>query len=226
MRRPRNGQPSAPEHASKLSVQNRLLMLLQWLVHYPTYEELAIQLGIAAATVGKELYHSMSVTINALAGEIQWPSPAERSQLALLWPHTSGAFAAIDTTSHRRCKPTANQTAYYNGHHRMHELKSQMIILPNGYVCHAAIGYQVAVADTTIYRSSGISAFLGQNDMILGDKGFQGFGGRLIAIKAVQSEHHSRPRHGNVARPRSNRASVWIAQISMVHHWPAPTTSE
>jgi len=55
----------------------------------------------------------------------------------------------------------------------MHELKSQMIILPNGYVCHAAIGYQVAVADTTIYRSSGISAFLGQNDMILGDKGFK-----------------------------------------------------
>jgi len=93
----RDGQPNAPEHASKLSVQNRLLMLLQWLVHYPTYEELAIQFGIAASTVGKELYHSMSVTINALAGEIQWPSPAERSQLALLWPHTSGAFAAIDT---------------------------------------------------------------------------------------------------------------------------------
>lgn len=64
----------------------------------------------------------------------------------------------IDGTVRPICRPTNNQRDYYNGHKRVHSLKYQAIMFPDGIIGHISGPFDGRRHDASIYALSGIDA--------------------------------------------------------------------
>lgn len=62
----------------------------------------------------------------------------------------------IDCTIRRLCRPTWYQRVAYNGHKKIHALKYQAVMLPNGIVGHLNGPYEGRRADPGMLRDSGL----------------------------------------------------------------------
>ncbi|KAJ8912366.1 hypothetical protein NQ315_014733 [Exocentrus adspersus] len=106
--------------------------------------------------------------------------------------HIKGApmnnlWAFIDGTVRPICRPTVNQRAYYSGHKRVHCVKYQSLLCPDGIIVSLKCAYPGARHDAGIFRESGlyeeleeITVFPNRRYVIYGD---QGYGLRELLIR-------------------------------------------
>ncbi|XP_049523923.1 uncharacterized protein LOC125945714 [Dermacentor silvarum] len=86
-------------------------------------------------------------------------------------------WAFIDGTARAICRPKRNQQAYFSGHKRVHCVKYQSLMCPNGIVCQLDGHYPGRRHDAGILRDSGLYAKLerlvnGQDFVIYGDPAY------------------------------------------------------
>ncbi|EGG04849.1 uncharacterized protein MELLADRAFT_72295 [Melampsora larici-populina 98AG31] len=87
----------------------------------------------------------------------------------------------LDGTVWRMARPKYNQRAFYNGHKRVHSLKYQAAVTPDGITANLTEAYIGSRHDTAILRMSGLSEVLernakgfdGRQMMLYGDQGYQ-----------------------------------------------------
>ena len=65
-------------------------------------------------------------------------------------------FGFIDGTVHRITRPKNNQRVVYNGHKRVHGLKFQSIVVPNGLIANLNGPFEGRRHDSTMLRESGV----------------------------------------------------------------------
>ncbi|XP_077500915.1 uncharacterized protein LOC144111478 isoform X1 [Amblyomma americanum] len=86
-------------------------------------------------------------------------------------------WAFIDGTARPICRPKRNQRAYFSGHKRVHCVKYQSLMCPNGIVCQLDGAYPGRRHDAGILRDSNLYGKLerlvgGRNYVIYGDPAY------------------------------------------------------
>lgn len=93
----------------------------------------------------------------------------------------------IDGTARAICRPTVNQQLYYSGHKKMHCVKYQSVLCPDGIIISLKGAYEGRRHDAGMFRDSGLYEELEQN-MIFPDKQFllygdEGYGLRELLMR-------------------------------------------
>lgn len=65
-------------------------------------------------------------------------------------------FGFVDGTVRPICRPTHHQRICYNGHKRIHALKFQSVVIPNGLIAHLYGPVEGRRHDSAILRMSGL----------------------------------------------------------------------
>ncbi|XP_077506971.1 uncharacterized protein LOC144116141 [Amblyomma americanum] len=96
--------------------------------------------------------------------------------------HKKGAplkncWAFIDGTARPICRPSRNQNVYFSGHKRVHALKYQSVMCPNGIICQLDGSYPGSKHDAGNFGNSQAYAKLeklvqGRNYVIYGDPAY------------------------------------------------------
>ncbi|KAJ8914165.1 hypothetical protein NQ315_016244 [Exocentrus adspersus] len=125
--------------------------------------------------------------------------------------HLKGApmdnvWGFIDGTIRPICRPTINQRQYYSGHKRVHCVKYQSLLCPDGIVVSLKGAYPGARHDAGMFRESGLyeeleefAVFGNRNYVIYGD---QGYGLRQLLIRPFTQHEVA----NNVNRQHFNNA--------------------
>ncbi|CAN7991588.1 unnamed protein product [Ixodes pacificus] len=105
----------------------------------------------------------------------EWLTPARMLEFASAVHNKGGplpnCWGFIDGTARPICRPKRNQKAYFSGHKRMHVVKYQSIMCPNGIVCQLDGPYPGRRHDAGILRDSGLYSKLerlvGNQDLVI-----------------------------------------------------------
>lgn len=105
------------KQTSRLTIEDKLLLTLTYVRHYPTFQQLGPQFGISESYAHKlyARYRGMLVNILRLPGH-----------QALLNPKMTAIL--IDVTEQPIERPTRRQRLYYSGKKRRHTMKAQLLV--------------------------------------------------------------------------------------------------
>ena len=104
---------------------------------------------------------------------IDWPAMSRATTAKGSPLHNCVGF--LDGTVQPICRPTRNQRMVYNGHKRLHAIKFQSLILPNGIIGHMYGPMSGRRHDVALLEGSGLIPLFtarAPNYTIYGDKGY------------------------------------------------------
>ena len=197
--RPRNvrlNHPPMPPgffNRTKLTLVNRLLVVIIWLRQYPTLFLLSEMFHVSVTTICDEIHHVLPILRFHLQHEIQWFAPEEIDRQRGFWPEIPNAVGALDCTIHRIERPTENQGRYYRGDKRCHFVNTLCICDTEGRIRHIEAGYSGHWNDTVVYYFSRVAngeLQLPANTFLLADGGFPAQHPLLVPYQANQVLHN------------------------------------
>lgn len=105
------------KQVSRLTVEDKLLLTLTYVRHYPTFQQLGRQFGISESYAHKlyERYRDLLVRLLRVSGH-----------KAGLMPGLQALF--LDVTEQPIERPTRHQRAYYSGKKKRHTIKTQLLV--------------------------------------------------------------------------------------------------
>lgn len=211
--RPNVPGPSGEERACKLTVQNRLLMTVKFLVAGGSCADLGSQFGLSPAAVSEELRHVIFAIVAGLNYEIRWPSAEQQQTLrGLLGPRFANAIGTLDGTYTQSFRRAGD----YSGHRHMFMRHHQVAADCFGYVIHVVAGGVGSRHDSYHYRRSDVGRRLeADNSDLLVDSGYIGLGAHLIppATASSHPDADERERFNLEHTSRRSRIEQFIGRI-------------
>lgn len=118
---PRNAPLFSRRKKTMLETRSRLLLVLQWLRHYPKYSILQQQYQVSKSYITRDIKHIIPILYIKI-NLIKWPTE---------WK-SSGRFdthGSLDGTPHYRWRVHPGQAYYYRGDKHAHMLSAQVKII-------------------------------------------------------------------------------------------------
>lgn len=155
----------------KVSGEECLMVLLRRLAYPARYCDLANLFGRSASAISSIFNHALDHVHDKFKHllEFDW----ERLDAAFLEEmcalnRAKGSIlddcvGFIDGTVRPMCRPSRNQKLFYNGHKRVHSIKFQNIVFPDGIVVYMDGPYSGNRHDAGLLRDSGLEAILEAN---------------------------------------------------------------
>lgn len=135
----------------KITEQNRLLILIHWMAHHQSYDEVGEKFGVSEGTVKNIIYFMIPVVLVATAGSVSWDS-IEQNGSAL----GENIGAAIDCSHMLLEKPAISQGIFYRRDVKDHSEVLQMVVTLTGKIVHAAAGFPGSFNDRRVLQVSGL----------------------------------------------------------------------
>jgi hypothetical protein len=149
----------------KLTIEEQVLMTLQYLREYRTQYHIGIDWGVSESTVCRTIQKVENILIRSRAFSL----PGKKE---LLKREKEERVMIMDVTESPIEKPKENQKSFYSGKQGEHTLKTQVIIdLKNLKIICLATG-KGRVHDFQLFKDSGVK--VGNVIKMIADKGYQG----------------------------------------------------
>jgi hypothetical protein len=150
---------------SKLSIEDQILMTLEYLREYPTFFHLGIKWGISESNayrivVKLEKYLIRSGLFNLPGKKMLYRSESEIETVA------------VDVSEHEIERPKKKQKSYYSGKQKCHTMKLQLIANQKSLEIICIACGKGKIHDFKIFKKSKIK--IKKDINCLGDKGYQG----------------------------------------------------
>ena len=150
---------------AKLSLEDQILVTLQYWREYRTYFHIANDWEVSESTICRTVKKVENVLIKS-----------EKFRLAgkkSLWQEQPPALIAIDVTEAKVERPKHHQKHFYSGKKKHHALKAQLVVdLSNLKIICTAYG-KGKQHDFSLFKVSGVRFH--EQTQGLADKGYQGF---------------------------------------------------
>lgn len=154
----RGGQP-------KLTVEDQLLVVLEYWREYRTQFHIASSWGMSESAVCR-LIHKVE-TLLMDSGKFRLPGKKQLYQNAQTWQ-----VIAVDVTEREIERPKKKQRSYYSGKQKQHTIKAEVVAnLDNGLIICTAFG-KGRVHDFCLFKLHRLPLLPEQ--LCLADKGYQG----------------------------------------------------
>jgi hypothetical protein len=149
---------------AKLSLENQVLVTLQYWREYRTYFHISKDWEVSESTVCRVVKKVENVLIKSdkfhLAGK------------KVLWSENAPTIVAVDVTEAKVERPQRRQKGFYSGKKKHHALKAQLVVdLTNLRILCTAYGHGKE-HDFHLFKASKV--YLSKQTKVLADKGYQG----------------------------------------------------
>ena len=150
-----------------LDLDLRLVIILEWLRHGETFDELAFSFNLSNSHV-QTCISSIWDTLASVLMKDVIPSNPNSYEPTRRFTNYPGAVGALDSTLIPLVKPgcSAEDHLYYSGKHHKHGFKAQVLVSPDGQVLHFGGIVPGSVHDFILYQESGLAT-----DMAIPSKG-------------------------------------------------------
>lgn len=91
----------------------------------------------------------------------------------------------IDGTIRPTCRPTINQEEYYSGHKRVHGIKYQSVLTPDGLIINLKGAFPGRRHDAGIFRETNLYQELEQNAMFPNDENYVLYGDQAYGVRRL-----------------------------------------
>ena len=150
---------------SELSIENRVLMTLEYYRNYPTFFHLSKVWGVSESTVCRNVKKTEEILIRS--GHFSLPGKKK-----LVQSEEPIEKVVIDVTETRIERPKQGQNKFYSGKKKQHTFKSQLVVNgSSGEIISTAFA-KGKVHDFRLFKNS--KTFLKKEIKCLADKGYQG----------------------------------------------------
>lgn len=165
-------EPGGQLRPTKLTLQNRVLLTIKFLVFGSQLSDLSNQFGLDDSAVNEELHHGVYAIVETLGYELTWPNAAQRQMLRdIMGPGFANAFGQVDGTF----TPSFRRRGDFSGHRHMHLRAHQIATDSLGYIVHVIAGQIGSRHDSFNFQRSQLPELLeasGAN--LLADIGYAG----------------------------------------------------
>jgi len=173
----------------KLSVEDRLIMILQVLIGSP-FAQVARMFNMTEKTVSEDFHHIVPIIVEHLGFEIQYPNVIVRNSLQGTFSDFDNVIGCVDATHTPIRKPLESQHIWYRGDKKIHSVITQLVCDWQGLILHLVVGNCGHNNDKGIFN---ISDFIvNENEMfngaqvLLADGGYPGPGRLIIPYNAIE----------------------------------------
>lgn len=130
-------EPTGQIRAAKLTIANRVLVTLKFLIFGETLAQLSSEFVWSVPAVNEEIHHGVYAIVQALRYEISFPDVAQQQALSAVYgPALRRAFGVVDGTF----TPSFRQPGDYSGHRHSNVRAHQIATDSLGYVIHVVAG--------------------------------------------------------------------------------------
>lgn len=200
-------EPSGQLRPSKLTMENRILMTIKFLVFGSSLADLSNQFGLDDSAVNEELHHGVYAIAETLSFELTWPSAAQRQMLRdIMGPGFANAFGQVDGTF----TPSFRQRGDYSGHRHTNLRAHQIATDSLGYIVHVVAGQIGSRHDAFNFQRSNLPDLLrasGAN--LLADIGYAGCEELGLVVPATASTMPNRAQR----RAYNKRHKRWRSHV-------------
>lgn len=151
---------------SKLSLEDQVLVTLQYWREYRTYFHIGETWGVSEATICRIVYSVENTLIRS--GRFRLPG-----KKWLLQGHEIPAVVVVDVTETPIERPKHRQKQFYSGKKKRHTLKSQLVVDQQSRTIICTAHGKGRRHDFWLWKASGVR--LHPSTQGLGDKGYQGW---------------------------------------------------
>jgi len=181
--------------AVKFTFENKVLLLIIWVVKYPDFYLLAGLFGTSKSVVSRLLDVSLPLVahhfLKYITNQIDSNST---SSLA------DNIVAIIDSTLHARNKPSVNQHLSYSKHYKRHGIVTTLLVDFDGYIVSVNTGGKPILHDSMAATfMDNFRTILGDN-FALGDPGYAGVDYVVSGFKSNQLNTEERLKFDRVSR--------------------------
>ena len=189
---------------AKLSLEDQILVTLQYWREYRTYFHIANDWEVSESTICRIIKKVENVLIKS-----------EKFRLAgkkSLWQEKAPAIVAIDVTETKVERPKHRQKHFYSGKKKQHSLKAQLVVdLTNFKIVCTAYG-KGKQHDFSLFKASGVH-FHTQTQG-LADKGYQG----LQKLHANSQIPVKKPKNGSLSKENKHFNRQLARQRIAIEH--------
>jgi hypothetical protein len=130
-------EPTGQIRSAKLTIPNRVLVTLKFLIFGESLAQLSSEFGWSVPAVNEEIHHGVYAIVQALHFEITFPDVAQQHALSAVYgPVLRRAFGVVDGTF----TPSFRQPGDYSGHRHSNIRAHQIATDSLGYVIHVVAG--------------------------------------------------------------------------------------
>jgi len=181
--------------AQKMTFENKLLLILLWIVKYPEYASLSVMFGVSKSVISVLLNVGLPLFVDYFSqfvkNEIESDSTSSLSHRIV---------AVIDSTIHTTKKPSKNQHLSFSNHYNRHGMMTNLLVNFDGYIVAFVTGGAARMNDSmasyffpTFVRALG-------SKYCLGDPGYQGVPYVVSGLKSNQLLSHAHHQFDRVSR--------------------------
>jgi hypothetical protein len=158
--------------STKLTLQNRLLCTLKFLVVGGSTTSLGHDFGVDHHVVSEDIIHCVHAIVAGLKYEITWPSDEQINLLiGTFGPNFPDVIGSVDCTF----TPTLRHEGDFSGHRGTHVRSHQVVADAFGFILDVVAGQPGSRHDHHHFALSGLDQKLEQSGVrLLGDDGYQG----------------------------------------------------
>ena len=164
----------------------RLVVLMRWMDDYPSFKMLSLSFRCSQSQIARSIQYALEGTEIPLT-LAYLPRRKEEISCKEKFKYHRKAFGAVDATVFPILRPgLPNESDYYSGKHKIHCLKVQALVTPDGQCVHLSEIIPGATHDRILFTQSGLGKFLAtsyiderglradKHPKILADLGYQG----------------------------------------------------
>lgn len=116
------------KHSSLLSSSQQLLLLLEFLRHYPSYYQLTRLYGVSKTEISRQINNNLPILMNILSKNFNKIQLPENYKVVFISKNNElvRVVGAVDCTSHYRNRVHPGQADYYRGDKHAHFVTDQV----------------------------------------------------------------------------------------------------
>jgi hypothetical protein len=171
------------EHvATRLALENKVLLFLIWLIGYPDFSLLVLLFGVSLPVIS----HFICFAIPHFVGFFGKYIPNHFLKKATTSHLSRHIIGIIDGTVHPICKLATDQHLWWNDHYQFHAVHSLFLVDYERRIIGVETGIPGSFHDSSAANNAKFFEKLVKDKFVLGDPGFQGVGYVIAGFKSNQ----------------------------------------
>ena len=154
---------------TEMSMKDSMVLFLAWATSGMTFSEIATHLNVPNTTVFRTITNFVSRTKDAFVAKFI-PNTIEAAEATRNFTNFPHAFGAVDATVIPIFRPSDHdaQVEYFSGKHKIHCVKFQCLVNPDGLAVHLSKVVEGSMHDKKLFDESGLTQFLANSRVVGG----------------------------------------------------------
>ena len=196
----------------KLSLADQILLTLDYLRQFETFQSLGVKFEVSESTAHNIFHKWLPILVSFLPPSLLEQVNDKPGDLEWVQEILCDYELIVDSTEQPIERPLDNeeQKKYYSGYKKMHTMKGQFIILPNGKdIVDVVVGKPGPTSDINLFQER--ETFLAHEQGFKGDKGY-------IGSDKINTPPHRKPKEGELSEEQKQENKDFSSERIFVEH--------